>query len=113
MPVFNNQTKGSRTVEIRTTIEYESIPTEVQASDLGPGKPVCPVQRGQRRRGSAEGLQHARVPYECDRAVIRLDAGIIGGRAEIKVRNALLYYTQKHRIADTDLSAGSALVGSL
>ena len=97
MPVFNNQTKGSRTVEIRTTIEYESILAEVQASDLSPGKPVCPVQQGQGRRGTVEGIQHVLVPYERDRAVIRLDAGMIGGRVEIKVRKELLYYTQKRR----------------
>ena len=48
-----------------------------------------------------------------DRAIIRLDAGMIGGRAEIKVRKALFYYTQKHRNADTDLSTGSGFNGSL
>ena len=113
MPAFNNQTKGSRTVDVRTTIEYESIPAEVQDTDLGPGEPVCPLQRGQGRRGSVEGIQHARGSYECGRAVIRLDAGIVGGRAQIKVRKEGPYYTQKRRNVDTDLSIGSGLSWSL
>lgn len=57
------------------TIEYESIPPEVQASDLHLGEPVCLIQRGRRREGIVEGIQLALPPYGHDKVIVRLDAG--------------------------------------
>ena len=57
------------------TIEYESIPPGVEASELYIGEPVRLVRRGERREGRVEGIQFALAPYGRDRVLVRLDAG--------------------------------------
>ena len=57
------------------TIEYESIPPGVEASDLYIGEPVRLVRRGRRGEGTIEGIQFALAPYGREKVVVRLDAG--------------------------------------
>ena len=57
------------------TIEYESIPPGVEASDLYIGEPVRLMRRGRRREGTIEGIQFALAPYGREKVVVRLDAG--------------------------------------
>lgn len=66
---------GHDTSANRMTIEYESIPPGVQASDLHLGEPVCLIQLGRRREGIVEGIQLALPPYGHDQVIVRLDNG--------------------------------------
>ena len=59
----------------KMTIEYESIPPGVEASELHVGEPVRLVRRGRHREGIIEGIQFALAPYGREKVVVRLDAG--------------------------------------
>ena len=62
-PALQGRHSSARRPTQRMTIEYESIPPGVEASELRVGEPARLVRQRRHREGTIEGIQFALAPY--------------------------------------------------